>query len=101
MHRLKNESKNHNVIPRLTRRDYRWGAPFTQVVTSKGETPKNRLWETDLSGTAPRRYLPDPDRINEVWQRPRGPINVSDLDSSAVCQDNRSLDLAKWCGTGE
>ena len=47
----------------------RWGAPFTQVVTSKGETPENRLWVTDLSGTAPRRYLPDPDRINEVWQR--------------------------------
>lgn len=47
----------------------RWGAPFTQVVTSKGETPENRLWVTDLSGTAQRRYLPDPDRINEVWQR--------------------------------
>jgi len=47
----------------------RWGAPFTQVVTSKGETPENRLWVTDLSGKAPRRYISDPDRINEVWER--------------------------------
>ena len=45
----------------------RWGAPFTQVVTSKGETPENRMWVTDLSGEAPRRYLDDSDRINEVW----------------------------------
>ena len=47
----------------------RWGTPFTQVVTSKGETPENRLWVTDLSGKARRRYLPDPDRINEVWEQ--------------------------------
>ncbi|MCA9266713.1 MAG: hypothetical protein KDA60_22800, partial [Planctomycetales bacterium] len=47
----------------------RWGAPFTQVVTSKGETPENRLWVSDLSGMARRRYLPDPDRINEVWEQ--------------------------------
>ena len=47
----------------------RWGAPFTQVVTSKGETPENRLWVTDLSGKARRRYISDPDRINEVWER--------------------------------
>ena len=49
----------------------RWGAPFTQVVTSKGDTPENRLWISDLSGKARRRYLPDPDRINELWQQGR------------------------------
>lgn len=47
----------------------RWGAPFTQVVTSKGETPENRLWVTDVSEKAQRRYIADPDRINEVWER--------------------------------
>ena len=46
----------------------RWGAPFTQVVTSKGDIPENRLWVSDLSGKARRRYLPDPDRINEIWE---------------------------------
>jgi len=47
----------------------RWGAPFTQLVTSKGESPENRIAITDLSGKAKLRYLPDPDRINEHWQR--------------------------------
>lgn len=47
----------------------RWAAPFTQIVTSKGDIPENRLWVTDLSGMARRRYLPDPDRINEVWEQ--------------------------------
>ena len=46
----------------------RWGAPFTQVVSSKGDTPENRLWVSDLSGKARRRYLPDRDRINEMWE---------------------------------
>ncbi len=51
----------------------RWGAPFTQVVTSKGEIPENRLAITDLSGKAPRRLLPDPDRISENWAQGKMP----------------------------
>jgi hypothetical protein len=51
----------------------RWGAPFTQLVTSKGSIPENRTSVTDLSGTARRRYLPDPHRINEEWQQGKMP----------------------------
>ncbi len=51
----------------------RWGAPFTQLVTSKGSIPENRMSVTDLSGTARRRYLPDPHRINEEWQQGKMP----------------------------
>ena len=51
----------------------RWGAPFTQVVTSKGSIPENRLSIVDLTGTAPRRYLADPDRISEEWQQGKMP----------------------------
>ncbi len=47
----------------------RWGAPFAQVVTSRGGTPENRMHIVDLSGTAPRRYVDNPDLINEAWKR--------------------------------
>lgn len=56
----------------------RWGAPFTQIVTSKGDSPENRLWVSDLAGKARIRYLPDRDRINEVWQNGKMP----DMSSS-------------------
>ena len=51
----------------------RWGAPFTQVVTSKGDIPENRLSIIDLSGEAPRRLLPDKDRISEDWKKGKMP----------------------------
>ena len=51
----------------------RWGAPFTQVVTSKGDIPENRLAIVDQSGAAPRRLLSDPDRISEDWKRGKMP----------------------------
>ena len=51
----------------------RWGAPFTQVVTSKGDIPENRLAIVDRSGAAPRRLLSDPDRISEDWKKGKMP----------------------------
>ncbi|MCF7765536.1 MAG: hypothetical protein K9N62_17845 [Verrucomicrobia bacterium] len=51
----------------------RWGAPFTQVVTSKGDIPENRLAVADLSGETPRRLIPDPDRISEDWKKGKMP----------------------------
>ncbi len=46
----------------------RWGAPFTQIVTSKGASVENRLLIEDLSQTASRRYHPDKLRIDEFWR---------------------------------
>ena len=51
----------------------RWGSPFTQVVTSKGDIPENRMAVKDLSGNATRRILPDPDRISETWEKGKMP----------------------------
>ncbi|MCP5520478.1 MAG: hypothetical protein H7A46_02875 [Verrucomicrobiales bacterium] len=45
----------------------RWGAPFTQTVTSKGASVENRLMVEDLGGTVQRRYHPDKLRIDEFW----------------------------------
>ncbi len=45
----------------------RWGAPFTQIVTSKGSSQENRLLIQDLDGTARRRYHLDRRRIDEDW----------------------------------
>lgn len=47
----------------------RWGAPFTQIVTSKGASVENRLLAEDLDGKAPRRCHPDTLRIDEFWHR--------------------------------
>lgn len=47
----------------------RWGAPFTQIVTSKGASIENRLLIEDLSHQANHRYHPDPLRIDEFWKR--------------------------------
>lgn len=46
----------------------RWGAPFTQVVTSKGASIENRLQVEDLGGKARRRLHPDRLRIDEFWK---------------------------------
>ena len=45
----------------------RWGAPFTQIVTSKGASVENRLQVEDIGGTARRRLHPDKRRIDEFW----------------------------------
>jgi hypothetical protein len=47
----------------------RYGAPFTQIVTSKGSSQENRLLIEDLDGTAQRRYHPDRRRIDEDWRK--------------------------------
>lgn len=46
----------------------RWGAAFTQVVTSKGSTYENRLMVVDVDGTAKLRYHPDPVRLDPDWR---------------------------------
>ena len=51
----------------------RYGAPFTQIVTSKGSSEENRLLIEDIDGTATRRYHPDPLRIDENWERGKMP----------------------------
>ncbi len=45
----------------------RWGAPFTQIVTSKGASVENRALIEDLGKTAKRHYHSDKLRIDEFW----------------------------------
>ncbi|MCP4613942.1 MAG: hypothetical protein GY845_35085 [Planctomycetes bacterium] len=46
----------------------RWGAPFTQIVTSKGASEENRLLIEDISRSARYRYHPEKFRIDEFWR---------------------------------
>lgn len=46
----------------------RWGAPFTQIVTSKGASVENRLLIEDVNQQANRRFHPDRLRIDEFWK---------------------------------
>ena len=46
----------------------RYGAPFTQIVTSKGSSEENRLLIEDIGGDVKRRYHPDSIRIDEDWR---------------------------------
>ena len=46
----------------------RWGAPFTQIVTSKGASVENRLLIEDVNQQVKRRYHPDKLRIDEFWR---------------------------------
>lgn len=46
----------------------RWGAAFTQIVTSKGASVENRVLIEDLNQQASRRYHADNLRINEFWK---------------------------------
>lgn len=57
----------------------RWGAPFTQIVTSKGDSPENRLFVQDLDGSAHRRLHPDRLRIDEFWRAGRMPDIQSEV----------------------
>jgi hypothetical protein len=45
----------------------RWGAPFTQIVTSKGASVENRALIEDVGRAAKRRYHEDKLRIDEFW----------------------------------
>ena len=51
----------------------RYGASFTQIVTSKGSSEENRLLIEDLDNTASRRYHSDSLRINEDWKMGKMP----------------------------
>ena len=57
----------------------RWGAAFTQIVTSKGASVENRLLIEDLDKKAPKRLHPDKLRINEFWQRGQMPDIQSEV----------------------
>ncbi len=46
----------------------RWGAAFTQIVTSKGASVENRLLVEDIEKKASRRLHPDKLRIDEFWR---------------------------------
>ena len=45
----------------------RYGAPFTQIVTSKGSSQENRLLIEDVDGAVELRYHADKVRIDEHW----------------------------------
>lgn len=47
----------------------RWGAPFTQIVTSKGASVENRLLIEDVNQEVKRRNHSDKLRIDEFWRR--------------------------------
>ena len=57
----------------------RWGAPFTQVVSSKGGTPENRMSIVDTLGKVTLRVMSDPDRISEAWERGKMPDISTDV----------------------
>jgi hypothetical protein len=46
----------------------RWGAPFTQIVTSKGASVENRMLIEDINGEVKLRYHSDKLRIDESWR---------------------------------
>lgn len=47
----------------------RFGAAFTQIITSKGDSVENRLMVVDVDRTTKRRYHPDPLRMDENWRQ--------------------------------
>ena len=57
----------------------RWGAPFTQIVTSKGASVENRALIEDLAKQGSRRFHTDKLRINEFWKRGKMPDIRSEL----------------------
>ena len=57
----------------------RWGAPFTQIVTSKGASVENRILIEDINKEADRRYHPDKLRINEFWKEASMPDIQSEV----------------------
>jgi hypothetical protein len=57
----------------------RFGAPFTQIVTSKGSSHENRVLVQDLDRTAKRHTHPDRLRIDENWSKGTMPDIRSDV----------------------
>jgi len=57
----------------------RYGAAFTQGITSKGSSVENRLSVVDTSGRAARRVHPDRLRMDEEWRAAKMPDIVSEL----------------------
>lgn len=51
----------------------RWGAPFTQVCSSKGGSKENRALVVDVTGKVQLRIHPDKNRIDENWNRGKMP----------------------------
>ena len=64
----------------------RFGAPFTQVVTSKGDSVENRLSVVVLDGKSRRRHHPDPLRMDEDWRQGRMP----DIGSEVLSFEDRA-----------
>jgi len=65
----------------------RFGAAFTQVVTSKGGSQENRLMVEDVAGKATRRYHPDPLRFDEEWRLGKMPDIQSEVTHFEVRPD--------------
>lgn len=63
----------------------RWGAAFTQVVTSKGSSEENRVRVVDVDATAKLRYHPDPLRMDGEWRLAR----MLDIQSEVVYFEDR------------
>ena len=57
----------------------RYGAAFTQGITSKGSSVENRLSVVDTSGRAARRVHPDRLRMDEEWRAAKMPDIVSEM----------------------
>ena len=64
----------------------RFGAAFTQVITSKGESEENRLKVVDVDGTAKLRYHPDPQRCDGHWRYGKMP----DIESEVTFFEERA-----------
>ncbi len=58
----------------------RWGAPFTQIASTKGGSVENRVLLEDLSGQAPRRYVKDRTFFGEDWKQGSLPAQTSRVD---------------------
>lgn len=57
----------------------RWGAAFTQIVTSKGSSEENRVRIVDIDGSTKLRYHPDPLRIDGEWHLGKMPDIQSEV----------------------
>jgi len=63
----------------------RYGAAFTQVVTSKGGTAENRTVVVDIDRTTRKRFHPDRLRFDENWARGKMP----DIESEMLYFEDR------------
>jgi hypothetical protein len=63
----------------------RFGAAFTQGVTSKGDSPENRLMVVDLEKKSRKRVHPDRLRFDEEWR----PGKMPDIESEVTFFEER------------